>query len=165
MLGTPVRSFLALAAAALALAAASPAGAATHPAQDPVPIGHNQHFRGFVNSHPPGKAVVFVSCKPGATTGHPVGGQPVEVETTASTSTQDVGFTGSTGKAIGVAIGPVTSTAIILTFTSYFVKKSLPATITLPCSGAGKMEFIPAPHSKTAKTAVLPVTFEVPPAR
>jgi hypothetical protein len=163
MLGTPARSFLSLAAAALALAAASPAGAATHPAQI-SPIGPNQFFKGLVNGHPPGQAIIFVSCQPGAKTGHPVGAQ-LEVEPAPSTGTTDTGFTGTNGTSIGAAVGPSASTTIILKFTSYGVKKSLPATLVLPCSGAGQADFIPAPHSSNAITAVLPVTFGPPPAR
>ncbi|HLX51286.1 MAG TPA: hypothetical protein VKS82_23425 [Streptosporangiaceae bacterium] len=166
MLGTPARSFLSLVAAALALAAASPAGATVRPARDPIPIGHDQYFKGLVDNHPPGQAIIFMSltsCTPGATTGHPLGGQPVEVQTTSPVSTQDVGYTGTDGDSIGATAGPVSPANVILKFTSYFVPQDLPTTITLPCSGNGEMDFIPAPHSSNAITAVLPVTFEVQP--
>jgi hypothetical protein len=166
MLGTPARAFLSLAAAALALAAAAPAGAATHPAVTQTPIGHDQFFKGYVNGHPPGQAIIFMSltsCQPGALTGNPVSGQSVEVKEVASTGTQDVGYTGTNGNSIGATVGPAASTTVILKFAAYGVKKNLPTTIKLPCSGSGQMDFIPAPHSSNAVTAVLPVTFEVQP--
>jgi len=150
--------------AAMGLSLAAAASAAVGP-QDPVPIGPNEHFRGFINNHPPGKAVITVICPGPVNTGHPAAGQTIEVETTQPTSTFDTGFTGSAGKKIAAALAPAASITILASFTSFFVPKPIPTTITVPCSGTGKVVFRPSPTSSTAKSAVLPVTFMAGPAR
>jgi hypothetical protein len=103
-----------------------------------------------------------VLCAGVATSGHPKAKQPVEVETTTPTSTTDLGFTGSKGIRITGALSTPTVSIVIGNFTSYFVKKFIPTSLLLPCSGTGTVSFIPAPHSATAVTATLPVTFVSP---
>ena len=160
MRGRLSRPLLVLATAVLALALA-PVAAGASLLQDPVPIGHNEYFTGLVNNHPPGQAVIFVVCPgPESTTGHPEGNQPVEVQTTASSSAQDIGYTGSAGNQIAAALGTATATITIADFTSYFVDQYIPTNIEVPCSGTGTVAFIPSPTSGTAKTAILDVTFE-----
>jgi hypothetical protein len=147
-----------LIAAATGLSVAATASAAVGP-QDPVPIGPNEYFRGFINNHPPGKAVITVICPGPVNTGHPAANQTIEVKTTQPTSTFDTGFTGSAGTKITAALAPASTTTILASFTSYFVPKKIPTSITVPCSGTGKVVFRPSPTSSTAKSAVLPVTF------
>jgi hypothetical protein len=147
-----------LIAAALGLPLAATASAAARP-QDPVPIGPNEHFRGFINNHPPGKAVIKVICPGPANTGHPAGNQTIEVKTAQPTSTFDTGFTGSAGKKITAALLPAATTTVLASFTSFFVPKKIPVSITVPCSGTGTVVFAPSPPSSTAKSAKLPVTF------
>jgi hypothetical protein len=164
MHGRPARRFAAalmsgLVSAAFGVCFATAAAAAPVPVQDPVPIGPNQVFRGFINGHPPGKAVITVICPGPVNTGHPAGGQKIEVETAQPTSTFDTGFTGSAGTKITAALAPGATTTILASFTSYFVPKNIPTSITVPCSGTGKVVFRPSPTSSTAKSAVLPVTF------
>jgi hypothetical protein len=127
--------------------------------QDPVPIGVNQTFSGYVNNGPPGTIIIAVACTVGDKTGHPLAKQPVEVKPVASSSTADNGFTGSKGDKITASLAPTTAATIIASFTSYYVKKDIPTGITVPCSGTGTMLFVPSPTSKTAKTAKLTVTF------
>jgi hypothetical protein len=148
------------AAAALSMTAGGVALAASRQVQDPVPIGHNQYFSGYVNGHPPGAAVIDVACPAGATTGHPLGKQPVEVKPVTVASTVDYGFTGSKGDKITASLSSATAGTIILSFTSYYVKKDIPTSIDVPCSGTGTVLFAPSPTSKTAMTARLPVTFK-----
>jgi hypothetical protein len=145
--------------AALGVTFAAAAAAAPAPVQDPVPIGPNEYFRGFVNGHPPGKAVIRVVCPGPASTGHPVAGQKIEVKTAQPTSTADLGFTGSAGKRITAALTPDSTTTVLATFTSFFVPKKIPTGIIVPCSGTAKVRFTPLPTSSTAKSAVLTVTF------
>jgi hypothetical protein len=147
-----------LIAAAMGLSLAATASAAARQ-QDPVPIGPNEYFRGFINNHPPGKAVITVICPGPVNTGHPAAGQTIEVKTAQPTSTFDTGFTGSAGTKITAALAPASTTTILVSFTSFFVPKKIPTSITVPCSGTGKVVFRPAPTSPTAKSAVLPVTF------
>jgi len=153
-----------LIAAAMGLSIAAAASAAVGP-QDPVPIGSNEYFRGFINSHPPGKAVITVICPGPVNTGHPAAGQTIEVETAQPTSTFDLGYTGSAGRKIRATLAPAATTTILASFTSFFVPKTIPTSITVPCSGTGKVVFRPSPTSSTAKSAVLPVTFMAGPAR
>lgn len=150
--------------AAMGLSVAATASASVGP-QDPVPIGPNEYFKGLINNHPPGKAVITVICPGPVNTGHPAAGQTIEVKTTQPTSTFDTGFTGSAGTKITAALAPAATTTILATFTSYFVPMKIPTSITVPCSGTGKVVFRPAPTSSTAKSAVLPVTFMAGPAR
>ena len=153
-----------LIAAAMGLSAAATASAAVGP-QDPVPIGPNEYFKGLINNHPPGKAVITVICPGPVNTGHPAAGQTIEVETAQPTSTFDTGFTGSAGMKIGATLAPAATTSLLATFTNFFVPKTIPTSITVPCSGTGKVVFRPSPTSSTAKSAVLPVTFMAGPAR
>jgi hypothetical protein len=153
-----------LIAAAMGLSVAAAASAAVGP-QDPVPIGPNEYFKGLINNHPPGKAVITVICPGPVNTGHPAAGQTIEVQTARPTSTFDLGFTGSAGKKIGATLAPAATTSLLATFTNFFVPKTIPTSITVPCSGTGRVVFRPAPTSATAKSAVLPVTFMAGPAR
>jgi hypothetical protein len=146
--------------AALSMAVGGAALAApVRQVHDPVPIGNNQYFSGYVNGHPPGAAVIRVACAVGAKTGHPLGDQPVEVKPVAASSAAEVGFTGSKGDKITASLAPATAATIIASFTSYYVNKDIPTSISVPCSGTGTMLFVPSPTSKTAKTAKLTVTF------
>ena len=169
MRGTLSRRFAAalmsgLVAAVMGLSLAAAASAAARP-QDPVPIGPNEYFSGYINNHPPGKAVITVICPGPVNTGHPAAGQTIEVKTAQPTSTFDIGYTGSAGKKITAALAPTATTTVLATFTSFFVPKKIPTSITVPCSGSGKVVFRPAPTSPTAKSAVLPVTFMAGPQR
>ena len=161
MRGRLSRPLLVLTTAVLALALA-PAAAGAKSLQDPVPIGHNEYFSGYVNNHPPGQAVIYVVCPgPVSTTGHPAGNQPVEVKPVPAATTQDVGYTGSQGDAISAALSwGLPPSIIIANFTSYYVNQYIPTNIDVPCSGTGTVTFIPSPWSSTAKTAILDVTFE-----
>ncbi len=164
MRGRPGRRFAAalisgLITAALGVSLAASAAAAPVPVQDPVPIGPNEYFSGFLNGHPPGKAVITVICPGPLNTGHPAANQTIEVQTAQPTSTFDVGYTGSARKKIAAALAPAATTTILASFTSFFVPKNIPTSITVPCSGTGKVVFRPSPTSPTAKSAVLPVTF------
>ena len=146
-------------AAALALAALPATAAGASAVQDPVPIRPNQYFMGLVNGHPPGQAVIYVLCPGPVNTGHPTGHQPLEVTPAPPASTSDLGYTGSAGTRIKASLLPAATTNVLATFTSYFVPKYIPTTITVPCSGTGTLAFAPAPHSPNARTATLTVTF------
>jgi len=147
--------------AALSVTLSAAASAARAPVPDPVPIRPNQLFRGFVNGHPPGTAVIKVLCPGPAQTGHPIPRQPVVVKPAPSPTSTDTGFTGSLGTKIVASLnfGPTPAIVHIATFTSYFVTVNIPITITVPCSGSGAVFFTPAPGSSTAKPAILPVKF------
>jgi hypothetical protein len=145
--------------AALGVTFAAAAAAAPVPVQDPVPIGPSEYFSGFINGHPPGQAVITVICPGPVNTGHPAAHQTIEVKTAQPTSATDLGFTGSAGKRITAALTPASATTVLVSFTSFFVPKKIPTSITVPCSGTAKVVFRPSPTSSTAKSAVLLVTF------
>src|SRR5260370_41088888 len=96
--------------AALGVTLAAAASAAPTPVQDPVPIGPNEYFSGYINGHPPGQAVIRVICPGPVNTGHPAGNQKIEVKTVPPASTSDVGFTGSAGKKITATPAPTPAT-------------------------------------------------------
>jgi hypothetical protein len=171
MLGKLNRSLGPLAAASLAVLAAPAVSAAAAPAvpavaspvQDPLPIGHDQYFSGYVNNHPPGQAVILTNCigpiRLGET-GNPLPNQPVEVKPVVATGTTDVGYTGSAANSINALLGtPVGAVVVIAAFTGYYEIRYIPTTIRVPCSGSGTVIFAPSPGSVTARPATLAVTF------
>jgi hypothetical protein len=153
---------MAAAAGAVVVVGMSAASAAAADAHDPVPIGPHQHFSGYVNGSNVGPVSIRVVC---STTGkgNPAAGQPVEVRpATAEPPFADVGYTGS-AHIIDASL-QTTSGAVpthLATFTSYYAPQDIPAGITVPCSGSGKVIFTPVPASTAgkAKTAVLTVKF------
>ena len=143
---------------ALGVTLAAAASAAAR--QDPVPIGPNEYFSGYINGHPPGAAVIRVVCPgPVQKTGHPAGNQHIEVKTASPISTFDLGYTGSAGNTITAALAPAASTSILASFKAYFVPKLISTKILVPCSGTGTVVFAPSPGSSTAMSAKLPVKF------
>ena len=151
---------------AVAVAAAVLAGTAQAAVVDPAPIGPNQVFTGLVNNTND-NPVVTTDCVgpvvPGQM-GHPVSGQFVSVDPAPTTSTVDVGFTGSVGDSVTVFLGGPTSSGSsaagrVGTLKDYAVRLAIPTTIEVPCDGPGEAAFVPEPTSPTAKTAILDVTF------
>lgn len=127
---------------------------------DPAPIGPNQFFTGQVNGASV-NAVIRVVCPGPVTageTGHPISGQTVDVLPGASTAPAGVGYTGSAGSSVVVNFGAASTTTPV-TLDSYAVQAAIPTTLNLPCSGAGKVDFVPAPTSSTAQTASVAVTY------
>jgi len=164
-----VRRTLVAAGAAVAatLLMVASAGAAT---TLPGKIGPNQAFVGLVN----GKtgvgthAQIRVAC-PGPVhngeTTHPLPHQPLEV-TRPSAVAANFGNTGAHGTHISAFMGIPPSgatpptTGALPTFWRYGVKKPIPTTINVPCSGTGYITFIPFPRDPgSSKAFVVPVDF------
>jgi hypothetical protein len=135
-------------------------GAAAADTSPPTfPILPNQYFTGVVNGKT-ANATVYTACPGPATgrTGHPVSGQTLSVAPASSSSTANVGFTGSLGNS--VAATPVTSIANDpVVFTEYFRASALPTAWTVPCEGNGRIAFTPLPGSPTARTGYVTVRF------
>lgn len=159
---------LTLGLAGLVLAIAPAVTAAASPPT--VAVGPDQFFGGLVNGSSGGAAPVPIqtSCRGPVTageTGNPLLGQTVEVVLASSANFSTEGFTGSAAKSIIAdliyTLTPTGPTFIeqVATFTSYSVAAPIPVTITVPCSGAGQMSFMPDPGSPTAKPAMVPVVF------
>ncbi len=148
----------------LALAASATmstaAGAAAHQR-----VGPHQYFDGLVNgSIGAGKpAIIKVVCPgPEGRSGHPLGGQTVEVtEPKAILSTS--GYTGKHATSIGVFFGAPPPTAVgpgQVSFARYGVAKPIPTSLSLPCGGTGHVTFVPFPQSPpTSRAATVKVEY------
>ena len=153
---------VAAAVAALNVLYVAGAGAAVHPNIRP-----NQLFVGLVNGSTgaAGPAQIRVACpgpiRSGETT-HPLAHQPLEVLPPASTGA-NAGNTGAQGTRVSAVLGvpPASGTgAGFLTFRRYGVKKAIPTTLNVPCSGSGFITFVPFPRDPgTSRSFVVPVEY------
>lgn len=132
-------------------------------------IGPNQYFSASVNGQQGigTPATILMACfgpwRPGQT-GHPVGGQTVEVYR-PEVIVAHQGFTGPNAHTISAFFNapppaPATATGN-LTFTRYLAPRAIPTSLVLPCAGSGNVYFIPFPRSPIgpAMDAVVPVTY------
>jgi hypothetical protein len=72
----------------------------------------------------------------------------------------DAGSTGTAADSIQVTIeSESTGLQKALTFTEYNLTAELPTSLELPCSGSGRVNFIPEPVGTGARTASVPVEF------
>lgn len=172
---------MALVAAALTLASATAALTLTVPtgpvgAAPPTQgrVGPNQQFVASVNggNGVPTPATIRMACFGPVTpssTGHPMAGQYVEVYR-PEVIVADLGFTGPTARTIQAFFGapppsPVTpgtvSAGADVAFTRYAVRKAIPTSLTLPCSGSGDVYFVPLPGTPLgpARDAVVRVDY------
>jgi hypothetical protein len=158
-----LRRAVAVGAVVLALAVVLPttAGAATHHQR----IRPHQYFSGVVNGstgQPAPSTITMVCPGPASGTGHPLGGQTVEVNRTAGTNS-GAGYTGTRGTSVSVFFGalPPSATAVgQVTFTRYGVPMAIPTSLTLPCSGSGVVGFLPFPRTPPfSRAATVPVEF------
>lgn len=135
---------------------ATPANAAVI---DPLPIGPNEFFAGFVNDTQ-ANATIVADCAGPARTGHPGGGQTVSAQPASAAGPATLGYTGSAGRALNVSLvlSPATVPIPIGTLNGYFIKLAIPTSITIPCGGQGEMVFAPTPTSMTAHSATVSVT-------
>jgi hypothetical protein len=158
------RSAATLSAAVLFALALPPALAATAPASHSVPIGHRQFFEGLVNSRSE-HAALHVACAGPASTGTVRKGQTVKVDMAVTPTASGQGYTGTAARRIRAWLTWPTAVAAgtpvhVATFTSYDVAMRIPARLKVPCSGTGRMVFVPAPGSHSARRAVVKVTFK-----
>ena len=130
----------------------SPPAAAT----DSTSVGPNQQFLGEVNGNHSGAVVYLVCPGPGIPggTGHPAGNQSLAVIRVNS----GPGHTGASAKRIVVRFrddpsGPVT-------LRTYGLTKTIPTSLELPCTGSGKIRFVPKPRGDGTIADIVPVTYE-----
>jgi hypothetical protein len=148
-----VGAFITIAATALV---GESAGAAIPPQGK---VGPRQYFEGTVNgrSGMGTPAVIKMACfgavHPGEK-GHPMAGQTVEVMRPLVIVVGHSGYTGKRATSIVAFFGtpppialPVPPSAGTVTFETYDVKKAIPTSLLLPCSGTGTVYFIPMPQS------------------
>ncbi|MEV6009750.1 hypothetical protein AB0M29_23425 [Streptomyces sp. NPDC051976] len=150
---------LALTGGAVALSTAGPAAAGV---VDPAPIAPHQLFVGQVNGVTVG-AVIKVGCfgpvTPGET-GHPMAGQTVDVMPDVAVPTPaDAGYTGELADHINVGFGNAISAGPVVALRWYAVRVAIPTSLNLPCYGDGKVYFVPAPTSPSARNATVPVSY------
>lgn len=162
MLRTIRHRYPALAALVVATVAVPSVAFASSPVQDPLPIGPNQSFIGLVNGVSSDAVIKMVCPIPLAAgeTGHPLGGQTVEVETALTVSTPD-GFTGSAATQIDAIFSAPTAANVNppIEFSGYFIQEPIPTTDVFPCSGPGVVSFVPLPTSPTARGYAVSVVF------
>ena len=162
MLGNFTRRLMTVAAACAAATVVAVSAAASPAHRPAVKVAPNQDFAGLVNAKTR-NAVLRVLCPGAANTGHPLSGQTVRVAPVADPITLNDGATGTAATSIGAWLTwPATMAppppAYIATFTNY-AAMTIPTSITVPCSGAGQMLFLPAPGSPTVKAATVGLTF------
>ena len=151
----------------LAVAAVVAVGFQAGPAQASR-VAPKQYFTGVIN----GKAgntttpiTIKMNCplplQPGQT-GHPLAGQTLAVHQLFPPASGSLGYTGNDSN-IGVFFaappGAAQADATSRMFTRYDSPKSLPTSLTLPCSGTGKVWFSPVPVVPPSRSAVVPVRF------
>jgi hypothetical protein len=146
---------------ALAVGLPTTAGAATRHQR----IRPHQYFSGIVNGstgQPTPATITMVCPGPSNGTGHPLGGQSVEVTRAAATNS-GAGYTGTRGTSVSVFFGalPPSPTAVgQVTFARYGVPMAIPTSLTLPCSGTGVVGFLPFPRTPPfSRAATVPVEF------
>lgn len=126
-------------------------------------VGPGQAFVGEVTGSF-SDATVIVICPGPAAKGHPAAGQQMEVLSppppVAFGIKVSVGMTGTAGRAIVARFRDDTS--VTTTFREYFVPKSIPTGLLLPCSGTGKVVFRPVRNSPTARSSVVAVHYVNP---
>jgi hypothetical protein len=126
----------------------------------------HQLFMGLVNGRPGivRPVVIKVVCPgPAQTgqTGHPVAGQTVAVIPSATVDSHD-GYTGH-DHMIGAFLGPLPPSATSSTYVAlrhYGVRRRIPTSALFPCSGSGRVTFIPLPLDPTSRDSVVPVVYE-----
>jgi hypothetical protein len=159
------------AAVAATLLLVASAGAATVPPQGKV--GPNQYFQGLVKGETGigSPAVIQMNCagplRPGET-GHPLGGQTVEVIRPPAIVVGHSGFTGANATSIVAFFGPPPpATGVVppphkstVTFKRYAIEKLIPTSLVLPCSGTGNVYFVPLPMSPpNSYASTVPVVY------
>jgi hypothetical protein len=135
-------------------------------------VGPRQYFEGMVNSQAGIGAPVaikmacFGPVRPGEK-GHPIAGQTVEVMRPLVIVVGHSGYTGKSATSIVAFFGPppptpspVPASANTVTFQKYGVKKLIPTSLLLPCSGTGTVSFVPIPQSPpSSRDATVPVSY------
>jgi hypothetical protein len=131
--------------------------------QDPVSIGPNEAFVGFVNGVS-SNAVIRMACfgpvRPHQM-GHPFSGQTIEVKLSPALS--GPGFTGKADEIVAIPSYPTPIASPVATvlakFRSYYVSAAISTSVSLPCSGSGDIKFVPVAGGGTARAAVVAVSF------
>lgn len=154
--------FNALARVGATIALVSAAVLSAGPAHAATPIGPNQYFAGNVNGKT-SNASIMVGCFGPIATGHPLPSQYVLVTPAPSSTTTNIGYTGTSANAVTVTLLLGTSSGGIGsypvgTLTKYDTKLAIPTTLTLPCAASGRVVFTPTPTSSTARPATVTVT-------
>ena len=130
-------------------------------------VGPKQYFTGVINGKA-GNTTIPITIKmncpqplQSGQTGHPLAGQTLAVHQLFPPASGSLGYTGNDSM-IGVffAAPPgVKADATSRIFTRYDSPRSLPTSVTLPCSGTGKVWFTPIPVVPPSRSAVAPVRY------
>jgi hypothetical protein len=128
-------------------------------------VGPKQYFTGVINGKDGNTTTpipIRMACTGTSQTGHPRPGQTLAVHQLFPPAPGSLGYTGNDSK-IGVFFaappGTARAGATSRIFTRYDSPKSLPTSLTLPCSGTAKVWFSPIPVVPPSRSAVVPVRF------
>lgn len=128
-------------------------------------VGPKQYFTGVINGTDGNTTTpipIRMACAGTSQTGHPRPGQTLAVHQLFPPVSGSLGYTGNDSK-IGAFFaappGAARAGATSRIFTRYDSPKSLPTSLTLPCSGTGKVWFTPIPVVPPSRSAVVPVRF------
>ncbi len=111
------------------------------------PIGPNEHFQGLVNGSDQHPVVHTVCPGPAAAgrVGHVAGGQTLSVVRVASGG-GDTGVFSSIRTWVDPSVPASPGAPPSLTFTAYGTDQPIPADLTVPCDGPGRMVFSSCPY-------------------
>jgi hypothetical protein len=143
---------------ALTVAGFTPGTSALASSVGPTQVGPYQYFEGLVNGTLQNATVQVVCPGPVGTTGRALPGQTLAV-TWLPVISVNSGFTGAKGRAIATNVGPPTSAAPTILFTSYNSPAAFPTDVPVPCGGTGVVVFSPLPQSKGARPATVTVSY------
>ena len=135
-------------------------------------VAPKQYFTGVINGKDGNTTkpiTITMNCpgplQPGQT-GHPLAGQTLAVHQLFPPASGTLGRTGNDSE-IGVFFaappGAAQADATSRIFTRYDSPKSLPTSLTLPCSGTGRVWFTPIPVVPPSRSAVVPVRYMAKP--
>ncbi len=128
-------------------------------------VGPKQYFTGVINGKDGNTTIpikIKMACTGASQTGHPLAGQTLAVHQLFPPASGSLGYTGNDSNIrvfFAAPPGAARADATSRIFTRYDSPKSLPTSLTLPCSGTGKVWFSPVPVVPPSRSAVVPVRF------
>ena len=135
-------------------------------------VAPKQYFTGVINGKDGNTTkpiTITMNCpgplQPGQT-GHPLAGQTLAVHQLFPPASGTLGRTGNDaeiGEFFAAPPGAAQADATSRIFTRYDSPKSLPTSLTLPCSGTGRVWFTPIPVVPPSRSAVVPVRYMAKP--
>jgi hypothetical protein len=124
-----------------------------------------EFYSGVVNDSTgeSGPVKITVVCAGPSSTGHAAAAQTVGVKLVPVPSgTTTLGYTGDNGRSIGAFFGappPDPGAGMSYVRFGFYRTKPIPTSLVLPCSGDGRVTFVPLPNLPPAQSIAIPVEF------